>query len=181
MYLIYLTTSHPDASYKVTNQLTFRFRRRSEKQIFKMTTMIGIILAISALPGTPMHRTKFRVNWPFGSGEEAENRFSRWRPCWQSWISDRNDFSFFNLHVTLMFPTKFHASWPFGSGEEAKIYFYDSGHGSYIGIPIVKDLDSFDFQVTPMLPTKFQINCPFGSGEKANKDFHPDASCQVSS
>ena len=35
--------------------------------------------------------TKFGVNWPFGSGE-AKNRFSRWRP---SWISDRNDFSYF--------------------------------------------------------------------------------------
>ena len=36
--------------------------------------------------------SKFGVNWPFGSGEEAKNRFSRWRP---SWISDRNDFSYF--------------------------------------------------------------------------------------
>ena len=36
--------------------------------------------------------TKFQVDWPFGSGEEAKNTFSRWR---QSWISDRNDFSCF--------------------------------------------------------------------------------------
>ena len=36
--------------------------------------------------------TKFGVNKPFGSGEEAKNRFSRWQP---SWISDRNDFSYF--------------------------------------------------------------------------------------
>ena len=34
--------------------------------------------------------TKFRVNWPFGSGE-VKNRFLRW----PSWISDRNDFSYF--------------------------------------------------------------------------------------
>ena len=39
--------------------------------------------------------SKFGVNWPFGSGEEAKNRFSRWRPWWPSWISDRNDFSYF--------------------------------------------------------------------------------------
>ena len=32
--------------------------------------------------------TKFRVNWPFGSGEEAKNRFSRWLPWQTSWISD---------------------------------------------------------------------------------------------
>ena len=24
--------------------------------------------------------TRFRVNWPFGSGEEAQSRVSRWRP-----------------------------------------------------------------------------------------------------
>ena len=32
------------------------------------------------------------VDWPLISGEEGKNRFSRWRP---SWISDRNEFSFF--------------------------------------------------------------------------------------
>ena len=39
-----------------------------------------------------MLSTKFGVNWPFGSGEEAKNRFLEWRP---SWILDRNDFSYF--------------------------------------------------------------------------------------
>ena len=36
--------------------------------------------------------TKFRVIWPFGSGEEAKNRFSRWLPWQPSWISYWNDF-----------------------------------------------------------------------------------------
>ena len=35
--------------------------------------------------------TKFRVKWPFSSGTEAKNRFSRWL----SWISERDDFSYF--------------------------------------------------------------------------------------
>ena len=39
--------------------------------------------------------SKFGVNWPFGSGEETKNRFSRWRPWRPSWISDQNDFSYF--------------------------------------------------------------------------------------
>ena len=39
--------------------------------------------------------SKFGVNWPFGPGEEAKNRFSRWRPWRPSWISDRHDFSSF--------------------------------------------------------------------------------------
>ena len=41
---------------------------------------IGTILAIFDLQVTLMLPTKFRVNWPFGLGEEAKNRFSRWRP-----------------------------------------------------------------------------------------------------
>ena len=39
---------------------------------------IGTILDIFDLRVTPMLPTKFRVNWPFSSGEEAKNRFSRW-------------------------------------------------------------------------------------------------------
>ena len=56
---------------------------------------IGTILAIFNLQVTLMLPSKFGVNWPFGSGEEAKNRFSRWRPWRPSWISDRNDFSYF--------------------------------------------------------------------------------------
>ena len=57
--------------------------------------MISRILAIFDLQVTPMPPTKFRVNWPFGAGEDAKNSFSRWRPWWPSWISDRNNFSYF--------------------------------------------------------------------------------------
>ena len=42
---------------------------------------------------TQMLPTKFRINWPFGSGE-AKNTFSRWPPWWPSWISHRNCFSY---------------------------------------------------------------------------------------
>ena len=55
----------------------------------------GKNLAIFDLQVTPMLPTKFRVNWPFGSEEEAKNTFSRWPPWWPFWISDRNDFSYF--------------------------------------------------------------------------------------
>ena len=55
---------------------------------------IGTILAIFDLQVTPMLPSKFGVNWRFGS-EEAKNRFSRWQPWRPSWISDRNDFSYF--------------------------------------------------------------------------------------
>ena len=56
---------------------------------------IRMILAIFDLQVTPMLPTKFQVNWPFGSGEEVKNRFSRCPKTRPSWISDRNEFSYF--------------------------------------------------------------------------------------
>ena len=50
------------------------------------------ILAIYCLQVTLMLPTKLQVSWPFGSVEEAKNRFSKWRP---SWIFDWDYFSFF--------------------------------------------------------------------------------------
>ena len=58
---------------------------------------IGTILDIFDLQVTPILPTEIQVNWPFGSEEEAKNRFSRWLPRRPSWISDRNDFNYFRL------------------------------------------------------------------------------------
>ena len=87
--------SHPDASYQVSSQLAFGFRRRSEKNDFQdghhgghLGFPISMILATFDLHVTLMRPTKFGVNRPFGSGEEEKNRFSRWRPWRPSWISD---------------------------------------------------------------------------------------------
>ena len=41
---------------------------------------MGMILAIFDLQVIPMLPSKFQVHWPFGSGEEAKNKFSRWPP-----------------------------------------------------------------------------------------------------
>ena len=109
----FLSTSHPDVSYLVSSQLAFAFRRRSGHLGFPIST----ILAVFDLQVTPMLPTKFGVNWPFGSEEEAKNIFSRWRPWRPSWISDRHDFNYFDLHVTPMFPTKYRVNWPRSVGE----------------------------------------------------------------
>ena len=46
---------------------------------------MGMILAtIFDLQDTPTLPTKFLVNWPFSSREEAQNRFSRQLPWWPS-------------------------------------------------------------------------------------------------
>ena len=70
---------------------------------------IGMILAIFDLPVTPILPNKFRVIWPFGSGEEGKNRFSRWPP-WP------NNFSYFLS--TSHSKASYAGSRPFDSGEE---------------------------------------------------------------
>ena len=103
---------------------------------------LGTIFAISNIQATPLLPTKFQVNWPFGSGEKVKKRFSRCRPWRPSWISGRNDFSFFLIYkFAPMLPTKFQVHWPFDSGAEGKkkkekIDSQDSGHGGHLGFPI---------------------------------------------
>ena len=50
--------------------------------------------------------TKFQVNWPFGSGEKAKNRFS-------AILEFRSEqfLAIFDLQATPMFPTKFRVNW----------------------------------------------------------------------
>ena len=75
---------------------------------------IGMILATFDIQVVSILRTKFRVNWSFSSGEEVQIDFQDG----PSWISDRNDFSFFYVQVALILPTKFRVNWPFGPGAE---------------------------------------------------------------
>ena len=99
--------------------------------------------------------TKFRVKWPFSSGEEGKNRFSRWSAWLQSWISDQNNFSN-GLSV---------------QEKKRKIDFQDGHHGGHFGFPIRMILAIFYLQVNLMLPTKFQVKWPFSSGEEAKNRF----------
>ena len=95
------STCHPDASYQVSSQLAYWFRRRSKIIDFQdgchsgqLGLPIQTILAIFDPQVNPMLPTKCQVSWPIGSGGEAKNRFSRWSPLRPSWISDQNDFSY---------------------------------------------------------------------------------------
>ena len=79
-----------------------------------------MILAIFDLQVTLLLPTKFQVNWPFGSGGEAINKFSRgppWRPSWD--FQMERFYLFFDLQVTPMLPTKFQVN----SGEKVKNRF----------------------------------------------------------
>ena len=75
-----------NASYQISSQLAFLFGRRSEIDFQdgghsgNLGLTIETILAILDIQVSPMLPTNFQADWPFGSGEEAKNRFSRSRP-----------------------------------------------------------------------------------------------------
>ena len=112
--------------------------------------------------------TKFGVNWHFGSGEEAKDRFSRW---WPSWISDWNDFSYFGSisHPNASYQVS--SQLAFGVRRRIEIDFQDGHHDSHLGFTIGTILAIFDLEVTPMLLSKFGVNWPFGSKEETKNRF----------
>ena len=77
-----------------------------------------MILAIFDLQVAPMLPSKFGVNWPFGSGEEAKNNNGG-----HLGFSIGMILAIFDLQVSLMLPSKFGVNWPFGSGKEVKNRF----------------------------------------------------------
>ena len=166
-------------------QVAFRCRRRNGHLGFSILT----IFATSDLQVTLMLPTKLQVNWPFGSGEEANNRFSRWSPQWTSWISDQNDFSCFwstshhaasyqiSSQLVFLFRRridvwmKVHLFICFCISFQEKKQKKDFQNSTHLEFPIRRILATFDLQVTLMLTTKFQVDWPFGSGEAAKNRF----------
>ena len=81
----------------------------------------------------------FRVNWPFGSGVEAQKKIQyghhggHLRVLILTILANfghlgftiEKNLAFFELQVTPTCPTKFRVYWPFGSGEEAQNIFSD--------------------------------------------------------
>ena len=55
----------------------------------KIDFPIGKCLAIFDLQVIPMLPSKFQVNRPFGSGEEAQKRFLRWPPWPPSSVQEK--------------------------------------------------------------------------------------------
>ena len=95
---------------------------------------ISMILAIFDLQVTPMFPSKFGVNWPFGPGKEAKNRFSRWLPWRPAWISNRYDFSYFFIYKS---PQCFLASLEsIGLSAQENNQKIDFQDGRHLGFPI---------------------------------------------
>ena len=82
--------------------------------------------------------TKFRVKWPFSSGEEAKIG---------------TILAIFNLSATPMLPTKFQVDWLLGLGVEGKKRFSRWPPWWPSWVSDQHDFSFFDLQVTLMLPT----------------------------
>ena len=87
---------------------------------------------------------KFRVNWPFGSGEEAKNRFSRWLLWGPSWFYDRHDFSYFLSTSPRCFLPSLESTGLSVQEKKRKIDFQDGHNGGHLGILIGTILAIFD-------------------------------------
>ena len=111
---------------------------------------------------------QFRVNWSFGSGEEAKNRLSTWTPWRPSWIFDWNDFTFLLIYKSpRCFLPSFMSTGLSVQEKKRKIDFQDGHHGGHLGYPIGTIFAISVLQVTQILTTKFRVNGLFGSGEEA--------------
>ena len=132
---------------------------------------IGTFLCICDLQITPILPIKFRVSWPFRSGEEVQNRFSRWRLWRPSWISDRNKLSYFwsTYHPDTSYRVSSHLAFRFR--RRFKIDFQDGSRGIHLGFPITTVLAILDLQVAPILPTKFRVSWSFRSWEEVQNGF----------
>ena len=74
---------------------------------------MGTILVIFDLQVNPMLPSKFGVNWPFGSEEEAKIDF---QDGGHLGFPIGTILAIFDLQVTLMLPTKYRVNWPWGVG-----------------------------------------------------------------
>ena len=91
---------------------------KSEKNLY-----IYIYIYIFDLQVTQVLPTKFRVNWPFSSGEQCKIDFKDSNHGGHLGFPIKTILAVLDLQVTMMLPTKFPVSWLFGSEEEAKNRF----------------------------------------------------------
>ena len=82
---------------------------------------IRMILASFDLQVTLMIPTKFQVNWPFGSKEEAKIDFQDGHHGGHFGFPIETILAIFDLQVTRIVPTKFRVNWHSVQEEKGKI------------------------------------------------------------
>ena len=108
------------------------------------------------------------VNWPFGSREEVQYWFSRWRP------SDFQSERFFKLLWSTSRLDTSNEVWvhcPFGSGEKVQNRYSTWLLERPSWISDQNDFSCFDLQVILLLLIKVRVNGPFGLGEEMKNRF----------
>ena len=138
-------------------------QEKKRKTDFKMAAMLAILdfgseqfqlffIYRSARCFLPSFKS-IQVNWPFGSREEAENRFSSGHfgfPIGKILaILTNNSPQCFLLSYKSVGPTV--------QKKKRKIDFQDYRHSGRLRFPIGTISALFDLQVTPMFLTKFQV------------------------
>ena len=108
---------------------------------------IRMILVIFDLQVTQILLIKFRVNWFFCSGEQVQNRFSRWRLWRPNCISVKKSFSYFwsTSHSDTFYQVSIGLS--VQENKRKKMVFKDGSNVIHLGFPIGTILAKFGLQV----------------------------------
>ena len=199
------STSRLDTTYQVSIQLAFSFRRRSSKIDFqnggRLVFRIYTILAILDVQVARIFPFRFRVKWPFRSGEEAQNKSQQthdvytmssqrrcnvmtlhrrwddvvWTSCarWKCLSWWPSWISNRNEKVFLIYQSSQYFLWNIGlSVQEKKFKIYFQDGGHGGHLEFsIGTILAFLIYRSSMLPAKFQVNLPFGSGEESQNRF----------
>ena len=101
---------------------------------------------------------KFGLNPHYGLGGVVFCRISRWPPWWPSWMSEWNEFSILNLHVTPMPPPSYSLIWLTVPKQMSFQDFQPGHHGDNLGYWNGTNLAILNLHVTPMPPTEVGLN-----------------------
>ena len=158
-FCLFLSTSHPNASYQVSSELAFRFSRREKNRFSRWRPLRLRIRTIWTILLFKTSDASYQVS------SQLVFRFRRRSKLDFPDSSHGGHFGFqigtilalFNLQVTLMFLSRFKSICFFGSGEKAKNRFsrWRLWWPSWIFDRTY--LFILYLQVTPMLPTNFNL------------------------
>ena len=161
------STSQTDTSYQVSSQMTFRVRKRSSKEIFKMATVAStldfgqewfshVLICTSPLyllpsfesTGLSVQENKIKIDFQY----------------------DAHGGHLWLLNEAVLQCLIFKLLWYFLPSlfvqEKFRIEFHNGGYDDHLGFPFEMILAIFDLQVASIHSTKFRVNWPFGSGEE---------------
>ena len=104
--------------------------------------------------------TKFQVNLPFSSGEEAKINF---KDGCHLRLRIRTILAVFIYESPRYFLPSFKSIGFLVLEKKRKIYFEEGDYGGHLGFPIATISASLDLHVVPIFFIRFKVNWPIGS------------------